>query len=264
MAGRRPTDITLLLCSKCFRVLRHEFRADLGAASTPGEDRGSSLLSVYGGHIRELGLARTGHQRRAWLERWAVRDRSPRLGRGRRYRSPARRSRGTPHREPSGLDRLVARVLGYAVRPGGRSQPSRAGRESFLVRRPQQRCGRGDERPGGGSPAADGTSCALRHARDAQPRGCPRCRSGRPCCAPWRYTAATLPRLCGGCRGGGPRRVVPALDLTGRCKGGTVGRRSSEHEWLEAVVWRLVGFRSPSGGVSLLLHTGRGRGTELV
>src|SRR5829696_3462251 len=236
MAGRRPTDITLLLRSKCFRVLRYEFRADLGAAGTPGEDRCGSLLSVYGGHIRELGLARTRHQGRARLERWAVRDRSPRLGRGRRYRSPARRSCGTPHREPPGLDRLVARVLGCAVRPGGRSQPSRGGRKSFLVRRPKQRCGRGDERPGGGSPAADGTSRALRHARDAQPRGCPRCRSGRPCCAPWCYTATTLPRLCGGGRGGGPRCLVSVAALWGRCKGGTVGRRSSSREWFEAVV----------------------------
>src|SRR5215204_5001120 len=264
MTGERPTDITLLSCSKCFRVLCHEFRADLGAAGTPGEDWGGSLLSVYGGYIRELGLARTGHQRRARFERWAVRDRSPWPGRGRRYRSPARRSCGTPHWEPSSLDRLVARVLGYAVRPGGRSQPSRAGRKSFLVRRPKQRRGCCDERPGGGSSAAHGTSCAFRHARDAQPRGRPRCRSGRPCRTPWCYTAATLPRLCGGGRGGGPRRLVPALALPGRCKGGTVGRRSSSREWLETVVWRLVGFHSLSRGVSVLLHAGRGRGTELV
>ena len=66
--------------------------------------------------------------------------------------------------------------------------------------------------------------------------GCPRCRSGCPCCPPWRYTAATLPRLCGGCRGGGPRCLVSVAALTGRCKGGTVGRRSSSREWFEAVV----------------------------
>jgi hypothetical protein len=33
-----------------------------------------------------------------------------------------------------------------------------------------------------------------------------------------------------------PRRLVPALALPGRGKGGTVGRRSSENEWLEALV----------------------------
>ena len=52
---------------------------------------------------------------------------------------------------------------------------------------------------------------------------------GGPRRAPRRHTAATLPSLCHGGRGGGPRRLAPALALSDRRKGGTVGRRSSEH-----------------------------------
>ena len=43
-----------------------------GAPSASGEGGGGHLLPVHGGHIRELGIARTGHQGRPQLERWAV------------------------------------------------------------------------------------------------------------------------------------------------------------------------------------------------
>ena len=192
---------------------------------------GAAACFLFTGVIRELGLARTGHQGRPGLERRAVRDRSPRLGRGRRYRSPARRSRGTPHREPSSLDCLVARVLGYAVRPGGRSQPARAGRKSFLF-------------------AA--LNSVVDVAMNAQGVAVQRL-MGRPV-----LSGMHAMHSLGGVLGAGagalaarlgatppPHFLVCAVAavvvglgaclcccLTGRCKGGTVGRRSSSREGL--------------------------------
>jgi len=115
MAERRTTDIILLLCSKCLRVLRHEFRVDLRAAGTPREDRGGRLLPAHRSHFRELGLARTCHQGRPRSERRAVRDRPPRIRGWRRSRPPARGSSGASRGESKSLDRLAASVLGYAI-----------------------------------------------------------------------------------------------------------------------------------------------------